>query len=103
MLSLMLLNVSLTLASPPSRPPPPAPRLADTLDAITLSDATRAALDVVLADARPELESLHEALREREHQLLDDVRAAMTPDERAAFDAAMPPPPARRDSLDGPR
>lgn len=103
MFTLFLLHLGLALATPPSRPSHrPPPRMADTLDAIDLSAETREDLDAVRADARPELESLHRALREREGQLVDDLRAAMTPAERAAFDAALPPRPPR-DSQGGPR
>ncbi len=106
MFTFLLLHLGLSLASTPQRPPPPPPPpppLEETLDAITLSAASRAAVDAALGDARPELESLHEALRERESELLDDVRAAMTPSERAAFDDALPPPPPPRDGQARPR
>ena len=96
MFTLLLLHLSLSLAASPQRPPPP-PRLEETFDAIDLSDESRAAVDAVLEDARPELERLHRELRQREGELVEDLRAAMTPSERAAFDAALPPLPPQRD------
>lgn len=103
MFTLLLLHLGLSLAASPQRPPPPPPRLEETFDAIDLSDESRAAVDAILEDARPELEQLHRALRQREGELVDDVRAAMTPSERAAFDEALPPRPPQRDRGGEPR
>lgn len=97
MFTLFLLHLGLSRAESPHGPPPRPPRLEDTLSAISLSDETRAALGGLLDEARPELEDLHRALRQREGELMEDLRAAMAPSERAAFDEALPPRPPPRD------
>lgn len=93
-----LLFATLSFAAP-SSPPPGPPPLDDALDTLTLDATTRAAIDKTIAAAEPELHELHDALRDREEQLLDDIRAQLPASQRAAFDAALPkhdgPPPAR--------
>lgn len=94
----MLLTFVFSVAFTPAFAAPPGPPPLDTtLDELALDAPTRAAVDELLLEARPELDALHDALRDREEQLLDDVRSRLSEADRARLDAALPPPPPARD------
>lgn len=83
---------------PPGPPPGPPPGVAlpDALEDADLDPRTLARAQALLAAARPELDALREALHEREHQLLDDVRASMTEAEWERVKEGLPRPPEGR-------
>ncbi len=114
----------LPLAGRPPRPPfgPPGPGsgpgpgpdagpgfagprgLPGPLERMNLSDAQRRAIDSLLAQHRPRSQAIMRRvipeLRAEADSLRASIRAALTPDQRKAFDRDMPPPP--RDSLSVP-
>lgn len=93
-------------AQPPGhrRPPPPHEILADNAEDLGIDSSTLAEANRIAEAARPELEALHEearasheAVRERQKQMVDDLMALLTPAQQAEFKALLPkPPPERR-------